>query len=109
MVRPAINQALAEAQLCTMKLFREYIRNKPVNNKDELIEAMGHFENEIVTQSRTSFRKKKEPSEFNMFIREKIIEFKKLHPDYHGHTLMRMAIASWKAVAREPKNNVLII
>ena len=108
-MRLAINQALAEAQLCTIKLFREFIKDKPINTKEDLLGIIGQFETEIVTQSRSSFRKKKEPSEFNLFIREKIIEFKKMHPDYHGHTLMRMAIKSWKAIAREPKNNVLVI
>lgn len=100
MVRQVINQALREAQLCTMKQFYEYIKDKDVHTKEDMLQCISQFESEIMMHTRSSFRKKKEPSEFNLFIRDKIIEIKKLHPDYHGHTLMRMAIESWKSFAR---------
>ena len=100
MVRQVISQALCDAQLCTMKQFQEYIKDKDVHTKEDVVRCISQFESNIMIHSRCSFRKKKEPSEFNLFIRDKIIAFKKLHPDYHGHTLMRMAIESWKSFAR---------
>jgi len=53
-----------------------------------------------------TYKKKKEPSKYNLFIKENIIKLKKEFPDKNGMELMKMASENWQVekVAEEIKN-----
>jgi len=53
-----------------------------------------------------TYKKKKEPSKYNLFIKENIIKLKKEFPDKNGKELMKMASENWQVekVAEEIKN-----
>ena len=52
-----------------------------------------------------TYKKKKEPSKYNLFIKENIIKLKKEFPDKNGMELMKMASENWQVekVAEEIK------
>ena len=52
-----------------------------------------------------TYKKKKEPSKYNLFIKENIIKLKKEFPDKNGRELMKMASENWQVekVAEEIK------
>jgi len=52
-----------------------------------------------------TYKKKKEPSKYNLFIKENIIKLKKEFPDKNGKELMKMASENWQVekVAEEIK------
>lgn len=91
----AITQALHESQLCTITALRNYICKHNLN-KDDFMKIIDDFQ-ETIKKTGVYTKRKKEPSMFNLYIRDKINEFKVLHPESNGHDLMRMAISSWKS------------
>lgn len=101
MVQIAISQALFDSQLQTVNMLKNYVGCKDIDQKHIFLSILDDFYNNIKT-SKGSFKKKKEPSEFNLFIRDKINEIKVVHPEYNGHELMRHAIMAWKQA--NPKN-----
>ena len=59
----------------------------------------------LTTVYNNTYKKKKEPSKYNLFIKENIKNLKKEFPDKNGKELMKMASDNWKVekVAEEIK------
>lgn len=60
----------------------------------------------LTTVYNNTYKKKKEPTKYNLFIKENIIKLKKEFPDKNGKELMKMASENWQVekVAEEIKN-----
>ena len=96
MLQVAISQALYDSQLYTLNMLKNYVNTRDLEQKSEFITILDDFYTTIKNTKGSAFKKKKEPSEFNMFIRDKIIEIKAQNPEYTGHDLMRKATLAWK-------------
>jgi hypothetical protein len=101
MVHVAISQALFDSQLQTVNMIKNYVGCKDIDHKHVFLSILDDFYN-YIKSTKGTLKKKKEPSEFNLFIRDKINEYKVLNPEYNGHELMRKAISAWKLA--NPKN-----
>tara|TARA_Y100000389_G_C17025807_1_gene301011 strand:+ start:189 stop:464 length:276 start_codon:yes stop_codon:yes gene_type:complete len=60
----------------------------------------------LTTVYNNTYKKKKEPTKYNLFIKENIIKLKKEFPHKNGKELMKMASENWQVekVAEEIKN-----
>lgn len=95
-MHPAITQALYESQLQTINMLRAFVATRQkadgVNNVDFMTivdEFSKSLKNPVI-------KVKKDPSNYNLFIRDRINEYKKMYPQSNGHELMRMATTAWK-------------
>lgn len=108
MIHKNIASALYESQLQTLNMLIHYIQHNEKHKLSENIIALIHeFKKTLQTISShditnnlavsgSSVKQKKAPSAYNMFIRDKIYEFKRMYPESNGHDLMRMATSAWK-------------
>jgi hypothetical protein len=96
MIHPSIPQALYESQIQTVHALRNYISAKDLDSAEMFLRVLDDFSNSLKVP-RVVTKPKKEPSDYNLFIRDRINEYKKLHPSCNGHDLMRMATAAWKS------------
>lgn len=104
MIQSAINSAIHDSQIYTLNMLKQYLKNK-IHENDRIFGLLDDFGEDIMNSLGT-IKKKKEPSNFNLFIGTKIKEYKLMNPDYDGHTLMRMAIDDWK---EQKEKNMLIV
>ena len=116
MVYKNITSALYESQIYTINMLVSYLQEQNVNN-DFIYKSIDAFKKSLTQISVDDIypvvpiintpKAKKLPSAYNMFIRDKIHEFKKQYPQSNGHDLMRLATAAWKTTNNN-KNNVVI-
>lgn len=95
MIQTAINTAIQDSQLYTLNMLKEYLKSKDVQETDRVFNLLDNF-SENVLSAPLLIKKKKEPSNFNIFIGNKIKEYKMLNPEYDGQYLMKLAIEDWK-------------
>lgn len=101
MINNVISQALYDSQLQTIAMLKSFVTSNKLENKDSLIAIIDEFRNKLQLP-KPGIKPKKDPSNYNLFIRDRINEYKKKNPSYNGHELMRMATAAWKIA--HPKN-----
>lgn len=101
MIHHAISQSLYDTQVQTITMLRSFIYSKNVENKDNFLKLLEEFGSGLKLP-KPLCKPKKDPSDYNLFIRDRINEYKKQHPSCNGHDLMRMATAAWKS--SHPKN-----
>lgn len=105
MVHKNIASALYESQIHTINMLVTYLQqNDAYKGYDSIMNIIDEFKNTlnyITFQDSTNTqiqpcKPKKTPSAYNMFIRDRIHEFKKKYPECNGHDLMRLATSAWK-------------
>lgn len=92
----AISHALHESQIQTVAMLRSFIATKKPEHSDVFLRVIEDFSCSLKLP-RPAPRLKKDPSDYNLFIRDRIKEYKKINPSYNGHDLMRLATAAWKS------------
>lgn len=105
-MHPAIRQALYESQVHTLHMLKAFVSCK--QNIDIDVQLIQNIIDEFTSQlkspsvaTKPAVKTKKDPSQYNIFIGDRITEYKKMHPERNGHELMRMATHAWKSCARK--------
>jgi hypothetical protein len=101
MIHNAISQALYESQVQTINMLKSYICSKKMDQTESFLKILEDFSTNLKLPKPVP-KPKKDPSDYNLFIRDRINEYKKQNPSCNGHDLMRMATAAWKLA--HPKN-----
>lgn len=103
MVHKNIASALYDSQIHTINMLVTYLQqNDAFKGYESIMTIIDEFKNTLNcityqdTNASQSNKQKKAPSAYNMFIRDRIHEFKKKHPECNGHDLMRLATSAWK-------------
>lgn len=94
-MHPAITQALYDSQLQTINMLRAFVASRKNNEShvDAFISIVDDFSKSL---KNPMTKPKKDPSDYNLFIRDRINEYKRMYPQSNGHELMRMATTAWK-------------
>lgn len=100
-VHSAIPQALYDSQVQTIHMLKTFLLVQKSEDYEKLLPVLDDFCKNLKCP-RSCQKQRKDPSEYNLFIRDRINEYKKQYPDMNGHDLMRMATSAWKI--SHPKN-----
>ncbi len=105
----AVTKLVDEVQVSTLDKVLEFVKTY-VKDEAAFVAAFDEFKKTLKTDTGVLFspieskrgsnggeRKKRTPSEYNIFIGSKIKELKLVNADKNGKELMKMAIESWKA------------
>lgn len=95
-IHSAIPQALYESQMHTVHMLKSFIMNK-MDDPDKWLTVLDDFSRNLNSPVNRCVKSKKDPSKYNMFIGDRISEYKKQCPELNGHELMRMATAAWRS------------
>ena len=104
MIQSSISSALYNSQLYTIDSLVEYIKLNNIEYIDKFIPILNDFKSNISCDTNqqenicsiVQIKSKKSPSAYNLYIRDKINEYKKMYPQTNGHDLMRLATSAWK-------------
>lgn len=103
----AVSKIVDEVQTSTTDKVFEFVKTQ-VKNEAEFTAAFEEFKKTLKSEVASLFsisepvkkgadRKKREPSQYNIFIGEKIKELKASNSEKNGKELMKLAIEAWKA------------
>jgi hypothetical protein len=103
----AVSKIVDEVQSTTTDKVFEFVKTY-LKNESEFTAAFEEFKKTLKTDVVSMFsisepvkkgadRKKREPSQYNIFIGEKIKELKATNSEKNGKELMKLAIEAWKA------------
>lgn len=103
----AISKIVDEVQTTTTNEIFEFVKTH-LKNESEFTAVFEEFKKTLKTDVVSLFsisepvkkgadRKKREPSQYNIFIGEKIKELKATNSEKNGKELMKLAIEAWKA------------
>lgn len=106
-VNKAVNQLVEETTVSTVDKLVVYLSDK-IEFDEDMKKLFDDFKKIAREEVRTSFKqdkgkrggkksdKKREPSAYNLFIKEKMAEIKQKKPELKGKELMKEAIEEWK-------------
>lgn len=114
MASVSIEAALHEAQLVTVAMLKDYVTSASAvqcgaAERATFVEVLAEFTKDLRRRQlgkKPAPKQKKEPSAFNLLIRDKINQLKQEYPKSTGrtgHDLMRMAVAAWKEENAAPE------
>ena len=117
MIHKNIASALYESQLQTINMLITYIKQHDSFKTHEcIVPIIDEFRKTLTCLTPSDIhtsnsitnngKQKKMPSAYNMFIRDKIHEYKKQYPECNGHDLMRLATSAWKKRALESNTSL---
>ena len=118
MAFPTVDIVVAKIIMETkMKVIEDMIAfiDTKVELDDEMIELFSKFkeslklseEENIKKTLKKEKKKKRPPSVYNLFIKDQIANFKKIHPDKNGMQLMALAVKQWKTYPKHIMNKIV--
>jgi hypothetical protein len=97
-VNSAVGKIILESKINLIDQLVEYL-DKKIDIDDDMKNILHEFKSTIVSSKVTaSDKKKRSPSLFNLYVKEKLPELKAAHPDIRdGKLMISMASEAWKA------------